>query len=360
MQFNKIGIFDYVKRLPKTVIDLTMSGLACPQNLSELGLNLKELPLTGSNYYGYLPLKEALADQYGTSPDHIAITPGASMANYAVCSVLAEQVSKIIIETPTYQPFISVARTVKECEPQRFTRNRDEDYRLNNNRIKQFINSESLVIISNPHNPSGVFDKPDVLLALADTVARDNGWLVVDEVFLPFIKNSMKQHAANLHERIISTGSLTKVWGLSTLRIGWVIAQPSIIKQVEVAMDYMHAVMPFSMEYLAWRVLNDEILNLRLLEYARKTATENLELVNSYLADLHELDCVQPEGGISMLIRFKDGRNSEPFTNRLLSEFNTAVMHGKYFEVEDGFRISFGGEKGVLKQGLEAIRKLLT
>jgi hypothetical protein len=221
------------------------------------------------------------------------------------------------------------------------------------------LKPKSLVILSNPHNPSGVYDRPEVLLSLADTIARDNGWLLVDEVFLPFIKTNLNQHAASLHERIISTGSLTKVWGLSTLRIGWVIAQPSIIRQVETAMDYMHVVMPFSMEYLACRILSDEKLDHKLLEHARKLASENLKLVNTYLADIPELDCVQPAGGISMLIRFKDGRNSEPFTNRLLSEFNTAVMHGKFFELEDGFRISFGGEKDVLRQGLDAIQNSL-
>ncbi|NQU05472.1 MAG: pyridoxal phosphate-dependent aminotransferase [Calditrichaeota bacterium] len=336
-----------------------MSGFASPQTLSELGLDLHDIPLKGNNYYGYLPLKEALAEQYGTSPDHIAITPGASMANYAVCSVLASQLKQIIVETPTYQPFISVAESMKGCQPQRFTRNRYEDYHLNNDRIKKLIRPESLVIISNPHNPSGVYDQTDVLLTLADNVARDNSWLMVDEVFLPFITNSLKQHAANLHERMISTSSLTKVWGLSKLRIGWVIAQPSFIKQVEVAMDYMHLVMPFIIEYLAFRVLSDETLNQRLLDNARKVASENLELVNFYLKDIPELDCIQPECGISMLIRFKDGRNSESFTNRLLTELNTAVMHGKFFEVEDGFRISFGGEKDVLKQGLEAIQSLL-
>ncbi|MCF7809723.1 pyridoxal phosphate-dependent aminotransferase [bacterium] len=358
MKFDTIGIFDYVKRLPSTVINLTVSGLASPQNLSELGLDLKELPLVGKNSYGYIPLKEALANKYGTSPDHIAITPGASMANYAVCSVLAEQVDKIIVETPVYQPFISVARAVKDAEPQRFTRHRAEDYRINNDQIKKLLKSESLVVVSNPHNPSGVYDQPGALSSLADIVACENGWLLVDEVFLPFIKNDLKQNAANLHERIISTGSMTKVWGLSTLRIGWVIAQPELIRQIEIAMDYMHVVMPFSMEYLACQILSDKRLDHKLLEHARKVSSENLKLVNSYLRDIPELDCTQPEGGISMLIRFKDGRNSEPFTNKLLGEFNTAVMHGKYFEVEDGFRISFGGEKDVLIQGLEAIKKL--
>ncbi len=84
LRFETIEIFDWVKRLPIDLIDLTSSGAYNAKALNDLGLNIEELPLWGNNYYGFKPLKETIAARYSTDPDHIALTLGASMANIAV------------------------------------------------------------------------------------------------------------------------------------------------------------------------------------------------------------------------------------------------------------------------------------
>ena len=71
------------------------------------------------------------------------------------------------------------------------------------------------------------------------------------------------------------------------------------------------------------------------------------------------MDYVEPAGGVSVLLRFKDGRNAKPFTERLLKEHETVVFPGYFFEVEEGFRLSFGVEQEQLSMGLEAISKTL-
>ncbi len=360
MQFDTIGLFDWIKRLPDNLIDLTSSGVNSPETLAELGINADDIPLKGDNLYGYTPLKEAIANQYEITPDRVAITPGASMGNFVVSSLLSGHGDQIIVETPVNQPFVSVAKAVTGLDPLRLERKRCDDYHLKVDSLKQMNTTAcKLMILSNLHNPSGVYDSSDTFTHLADVVAEQNGWVLVDEVFLPFIEGGERQSAALFHDRIISTCSLTKVWGLSTLRIGWVIASPEIVQRIEHAMDYMHVVQPFITEYIAWRVLSDETLNKRLLSSARSIASANTELVNAYLKDIPEFEYIQPDGGISVLIRFRDGRNSELFTDRLYHEFNTVVIPGRYFEVEDGFRISFGGEEDVVRQGLEAIRKAI-
>lgn len=360
MNFGIIEIFDWIKKLPDNLINLTASGLTSCESLSELGVDPNDVPLSGDNLYGYPPLKEVIAAQYRTTPDRIAITPGASMANFALCAILAEPGSPIRVETPVYQPFVSVARAVTGLEPLRLERKRCDDYHIKIDNLKQNNPAPTkLLMMSNLHNPSGVNDKLETFALLADTINTKNGWVVVDEVFLPFVEGGERQCAAQFHDRVISTCSLTKVWGLSTLRIGWVIAEPEIVRRIKHTMDYMHVVQPFITEYLAWKVLEDQKLSLNLLRKARRIASSNLELVNSYLNQITEFDLFQPDGGISMLIRFKDGRNSQQFTDRLFKEFNTVVVPGRYFEINDGFRLSFGVEKEIIRQGLEAIVQAL-
>jgi len=360
MNFDTIELFDWIKRLPDTLINLTSSRIPCYEKLSELDIDSGNLPLSGGNLYGYPPLKEVIADRFGTSSDRIAITPGASMANFVLCTVLTKSDRRIMIETPVYQPFVSVAKAVTEIEPLRLKRKHSNNYHLLTEDLKKSIVSPvSLLMLSNLHNPSGVYDEQESINQIADIIAAQNGCVLVDEVFLPFIEGGDKQCAALQHDKIITTGSLSKVWSLSNLRVGWVIAPYEIVRRIEHTMDYMHAVQPIITEHLAWIVLSDKTMREQLLHRARTIASENWKLVYSYLNDISEFDFIQPDGGISVLVRFADGRDSLPFTDHLRKEYNTVVVPGKYFEVDDGFRISFGVDKETVREGMEAIVKAL-
>ena len=357
-QFKTIELFDWIKRIPEGYIDLTLSGIQGPATLDDLGFKNIDLPISGNNLYGYKPLKDILAANYQVDPSRIAITPGASMANFAVATALAGEGDRVVIEHPAYQPFIRVAETVTGRKPERLVRDPEDDYSLN---LKDsvFDSSFRFVQLTNLHNPTGIYAEPDVFIEMAERSARCDGWVVVDEVFLPFMDGGESRSAAQLHDRIISTCSLTKVWGLSGLRVGWIIGPPDLITRVEHIMDYLHVNQPFSTDFIAWMVLSDTTTNQNLLSAARKTGETNIKIVLDYIDKMPQLNYVAPSGGISILIRFKDKRDSEDFTDTLRDRFNTLVQPGKYFEVPDGFRLSFGMDESLLRSGLEAVKSVL-
>ena len=358
MIFNDVEILQWVKSLPEGTIDLFSSGMKSPEMLSDLHLGTNDLPLTGDNHYGNPRLKSLIAQQYGVSKDNIAITPGASMANFAVLGVLAPLVKSISIETPVYQPFIRIAQTLGATPPKSILRRSEGNYSLDL-AFLDFSKHPEVILISNPHNPSGRFESHDKLKLIAERWVRNNGWLIVDEIFLSFMKNGERESAAQKHERIITTNSLTKVWGLSGLRIGWVIGMPEICRKVEFLMDSLHMVQPFITEHIAEMLFQNKSMLYSLLEAARQVSKVNLIPVLDELKKHTQLYFHKPDAGISMLIRFKDGRNSDQFCQQLLTKFNTAVFPGKYFNVHDGFRLSYGCEKLELMKGLDALNKAL-
>lgn len=354
MLFRTIEVFDWIKRVPSGFIDMTLCGIQGPETISELGLDEREMPLRGNNYYGYQPLKEIIAENYKVNPSRVAITPGASMGNFTVVASLAAAGDRVIVESPTYQPFLRVAEAVTGIAPTRIYRKPHDAYLLDRS-AKELNTSFKLFQITNLHNPSGRFSGEKELIELADKAASQNGWIVADEVFLPFIEGGETKTAAGLHDRIISTCSLTKVWGMPGLRVGWVIGQPDLIRQIEHIMDYLHVVQSFLTDHIAYLILADKKINQRLLQSARSRSKTNLKIVLEYLSKIRQLDYVTPAGGISILLRFKDGRDSKPFTKHLRDNYNTLVMPGEYFEIRNGFRLSFGMDETMLRNGLDAV-----
>ena len=106
----------WIKTVKEVSINLTGSGVPSPEYLSDLNIPSSEIPLGEANWYGYAPLMQWLAEQYKIDVSQIAITPGASMANYAAIATLADLVDELCIETPSYEPHIRVAEGVGNPE----------------------------------------------------------------------------------------------------------------------------------------------------------------------------------------------------------------------------------------------------
>lgn len=182
-----------------------------------------------------------------------------------------------------------------------------------------------------------------------------DGWLLLDEIFLPFLRGREWRSAALLHDRIIATGSLTKVWGLGALRIGWVIAPPEIIYRVQRLMDYLHVVQPLPTEVMAFRVLTGGTGD-RLLEAGRSRAEENLQLIKQTLTDWGALDYITPDGGITLFACRRDGRSADSVCRTLLDLERVLVQPGRYFGREEGIRIGFGEPWPIVAEGLRRLR----
>jgi len=362
--FQTIKYMHWIKTVPDVSINLTGSGVASPEYLSDLNIPSSDIPLGEANWYGYEPLKEWLANKYKIDTSHIAITPGASMANYIAINALAGMVDEFCIETPSYEPHIRIAEGVgyskigiKPMQISRLNRDASKGYKLGSD-IQLPMQNSTALIISNPNNPTGVFDSDETTIRLADQVSEYGGYLMVDEVFRPFIEGEEFCSPASLHDRIVSTCSLTKAWGLYGLRIGWVIGNPDIIQRISGIMDNLHVIQPVITEYIALHTLVKSSLASDFLIESRRMAKSNFEIVAEYLGNCDQLSYTQPDGGITMLIRFKDGSNSDEYCLRLMEDEDVLVAPGRFFEVYDGFRLSFGIDPAMLRKGLESVVRL--
>jgi DNA-binding transcriptional MocR family regulator len=110
MKKGESAFMHWAKTRPKAKYDLALSGiLNLP--ITELDFDPKQLELHGDNAYGYRPLIDTLAEHRKVSPKNIVtVAGGTSMANYLAMAALIEHGDEVLIEQPTYDPLLAVAR----------------------------------------------------------------------------------------------------------------------------------------------------------------------------------------------------------------------------------------------------------
>jgi aspartate/methionine/tyrosine aminotransferase len=373
--FNPAPYMRWAKFRHQARYDLTGSNLVPCDSRDAPGL-LDDLPLTGPGPDGYPPLFEAIAHRYGVDPSGIALATGCSGANFLVCAALLRAGDEVVIEHPVYDPLPAAARIVG-AHVVHFERCFEDRWSVDPDRVARAMTRHTrLVIISSPHNPTGVIVPPDVIRALGELVEQHDAWLLVDEVYrdatygrdsrsstpahtpAPAHKSGAEQSmsSAHAHPRCIVTNSLTKSYGLPGLRCGWAMGGPEVIERIRRTRDAVDAVGSYPAEVASARAFAMiELLAAR----ARAIIEPNLERLSQFMESRNDLAWVRPDGGTVAFPRFPGSSDAESFVDRLLHDQETAVVPGRFFGAAPHFRIAFGVQPDTLEHGLEAIGRVL-
>ncbi len=345
---------EWTKHRPKPAIDLAGSNLlAC--SLEDLPGAREAVDLVGESPNGYPPLVDAIASRYGVRSANVATAVGCSGANFLALAALVLPGDEVLFERPGYDP-LAVAATMLGARLTRFERRFEDGWRLDPDRIERALTPRTrAVLLSSPHNPSGVLAGPDDLRELGRLASERGFTVIVDEVYLD-LASSGHAPAATLSPVFVSTNSLTKAYGLASLRCGWALASPEIAEKIRRARDVVDvwsAIPADRLSVVAFRHLD------RLAGRARALVEENSRRVASFFASCEELESVPSRATIAFP-RFRDGRDADPFVRGLLEAHGVAVVPGSFFDSPSHFRISFGGATGPLQTGLSAIEECLT
>jgi aspartate/methionine/tyrosine aminotransferase len=345
----------WAKRHAAARYNLANSGiLAC--DLNDLPITVDDVALNGKNEEGYAPLREAIAAKYGVRADQVVTGQGTSMANFLALATALSRGDEVLIEQPTYEPLLCALEYLG-AEIKRFQRRFGNGYRIDLDEVNRAITPRTrMIVITSPHNPSGVAVDQATLEQIGD-LARERGALVfVDEVYRDILFEDAEPVAASLGPQFITTGSLTKSYGLSGLRCGWILCEPELAERMRRMNDLFGVVgsMPGDvLSAIAFRHLD------KLEARTRDLLEPNLALVHEFLHD-HEdvLDCVVPPRSMIVFPRLKNHDDSEPLHD-LLRQFETSIVPGKYFEAPRHFRLGFAVKTEDVAAGLRNLSTAL-
>ena len=342
--------------------NLATSGLVSFP-LHELGVSLKDIELSGPSYYGYEPLQKALAAWNGVSPDCVVAAVGTSFANHLAMAALLEPGDEVVMEQPAYEPLLAVAEYLG-ARVRRFPRRFDDGFALDPEAVRQAVTPETrLIVITNLHNPSSAGAGEAALRSIGEIARRVGARVLVDEVYLEAVKvqNSPAEGGApprsayHLGREFVTTASLTKAYGLSGLRCGWILAEPALAARIWRLSDLFCVIPAHPAERLS--VIAFAQLG-RIRARARSLLEMNRPLLRRFLESRADLECVYPMFGTVAFPRLRSG-NVEQLCALLREKYETAVVPGRFFEMPDHFRLGIGCETGILAAALDRLASAL-
>lgn len=342
--------------------NLATSGLA---NVStrEVRLHEPEMEITGPGGYGFAPLQQKLARHTGAPVDCIVAATGASMANYLAMSAALNPGDEVLIEQPAYGLFTDVAKYLG-ANINFFQRRFDSAFAVDVEDLANHITPRTrLIVLTNLHNPSGALIGQKTLGEIAEVALRAGVFVLVDEVYLEMLFEPGAPFAFPIGTKLngdsnpfIITNSLTKTYGLSGLRCGWILAMPALTKEIWRLNDLFGVNAAHMAEQMSVNAF-DQLDLLR--NRARSMLTVNRKMLDQFLDNHPELECARPPGGPVVFPRLARG-DANAFLNLLRDKFETSVVPGRFFGMPDHFRIGIGGDSEMVRGGLERLDAALT
>ncbi|MGJ0391892.1 MAG: aminotransferase [Methylocystis sp.] len=282
---------------------------------------------------------------------NVLITHGAISANALVYETLIEPGDHVISVLPTYQQHYSIPESygakvdiLRLREENAFLPDPDE--------LKQMVTPATRVIaINNPNNPTGSLMDRALLEQIAQIARSCGAYVLCDEVY-----RGSDQHGggftaslADLYEKGVSTGSMSKTWSLAGLRVGWIVAPTELIQRVQIHRDY---------NTISIGMLNDLLASVALenreaiLERNHGILRTNLSLLDAWIAKEPRLSYVKPKSGTTAWVRLDTGMKSWDFCVAVLENTGVMFVPGSAMDSEGYVRIGYANNREVLVAGL--------
>jgi aspartate/methionine/tyrosine aminotransferase len=345
------------QRYGKVRYDLATSGMPAPPP-AELGAFTTESMAIGTSWSA---LRTAIAAYNDVPASETVAALGTTQAVWLACQVLTSPGDDILVEEPGYEPLVRMAESVG-AHVLRFERPAAARFALEPDRVLHALTARTrCVIVTNPHNPSGVRVDDETLRVVATELARRGAYLLVDEVYAPFDRfvdslGVFRGSARKVAPNIVAASSLGKSYGLGAARVGWLLAPGDVIARAEDVMVTVVGALPLAHA----RVGVQAFARIgALAERARAHLAGKRERVARWAADL-DLEWSDPQSGLFGFARMPGRLDLGEVLERAIRDHQVLVAPGEFFGAPDGFRLGWSTNDADLIEGLARLRDALT
>ncbi len=280
---------------------------------------------------------------------------GTSMANHLAMAALLDPGDEVLIEHPAYELLVSTALFLS-AQVTPFRRAEENGYALDPAEVRRALTPRTkLIVVTNLHNPTSVLTPDSVLREIGDLARGVGAHVLVDEVYLDAVYENTPRTSYLLGAEFVVTSSLTKVYGLSGLRCGWILAQPDLARAMWRLNDLFGAVPAHAAELLS-------VAAFEQLDFIRARARRVVEADRALLAEFLARHSRQHPSvtapctafGTTAFLRL-DGVDVEAFLTRLRADYETSAVPGRFFESPGHIRIGMGVNTEMFAEGLRRI-----
>lgn len=347
--------------LAETCVEsLTIGELLELTDVGRAGLDeVMKMKLTYGAIEGSDRLRSAIAALYeSVEPHNTVVTHGAIGANKLVHETLVEPGDRVISVQPTYQQHYSIPASygadvaiLALREENRFLPDLDE--------LRELATaSTSLIALNNPNNPTGSLMDRAMLEQTAEIATSCGAYILCDEVYRGTDQEGSGSTAsiADIYERGISTGSMSKAFSLAGLRLGWMAGPREFLDAAAHHRDYSTISVGMIDDYFATIALENADL---LLERSRSITRTNLAILEAWVEEEPLISWVKPASGTTALLSYDIDIASRDLCVQLLEETGVMFTPGSALAIEGSVRIGYANNEHILREGLTKVSQFL-
>lgn len=290
--------------------------------------------------------------------ENIVTTHGASGANHHVFYSLISPGDRVVSIMPTYQQLYSIPESYG-ADVQILHLSKENNYLPDLEKLRRLVTPKTkMICLNNPNNPTGALMSEQMLREIVEIARSADAWILCDEVYRHLSQeDGWCPSIVDLYEKGISVSSMSKVFSLAGLRLGWIATHDmSVVKSCLSHRDYNLVSCGVFDEMLAAAALKHRD---KLLERSRKIVRENLQILDDWVGSEPHVSYVKPKAGTTALVYYDLDISSYEFCEEMYKKTGAFVTPGDCFEVPHSMRIGYAYGKQDLIDGLKAISEYI-
>ena len=297
-------------------------------------------------------------------PERIIIMPGGKPTMHYAISFFGESGAEIIYPDPGFPIYESMINyTGAKAVP--FNLIEKENFSINPDKILSLINEKTrLLIINNPHNPTGSFTEKSVIDKLAKGLINfPHVSILCDEIYDRLIFDNKEIptffNYPDLYDRLIVLNGWSKTYAMTGWRLGWGVWPENLIEYVFKFCVNNHSCVNTATQYGGIAALEgpEDHLDNMMQEFVIRR-----NFIVDGLRSLKGVECSLPGGTFFVFPNVKGtGMNGEEFTKKCLQEAGVAMIPGTAFGkfAADNVRFNFATSRENISKAIEKIEKIL-
>jgi aspartate/methionine/tyrosine aminotransferase len=355
------------KRVVPGVVDLTETGLPEPLRLRDIfSEDILDLRMDYASIYGNETLRQEIAELYsGMDKDNVLVTSSTSESNMIQTNLVVNNGDTVLLQVPSFMqiPGLVEANGVRIVK---YTLQPENNFEFDLDAFNECVTNKTRVFAFNfPNNPTGRVLSKEQIRAICEIAKDHDAWIIADEVYRGIeFEGPFSPSFAEYYDKAVVSSSVSKVFGLAGLRVGWMVGPKDIVEKGSAYKEYTTLGGSILSEELASRVLENR-MRQKLIERGRKLVRESFAVFDNWMSENSDfLSYVKPKFGVIALVKHRLNTTSSEFCTKLHDEKKIAVVPCDecFPDIRDGkhyLRMSYCHPPTLLRDALEKVSQTM-
>jgi aspartate aminotransferase len=294
------------------------------------------------------------------APENVMVSGGAKQALFNLLFTLVNPQDEVIIIAPYWVSYPEMVKMVYGIPV--IVTPEDGSFYPRMKEIEQAVSSYTkAIIVNSPNNPSGVMYPEAFIAEIVEFCERKGIYLIMDDIYHKLVFDGKTHTPAyrfttkdSESTKVITINGISKLYGMTGFRIGWVIASRELIQ----IMTNVQAQTTSCTSLILQSAAEGALTGLQsVVDILRLTLENNRNVMMQELKAFNGIKVTKPDGTYYCLPDFSAyNRNSVELSKFLLKKALVVTVPGKEFGMEGHLRLSYATTVKDVKQGIERIK----